>query len=280
MNRIYILSLFFCLSLSLSAQKTKELLIIHTNDTHSRIEPASDSDSDSRIAGRGGFVRRATLIDSISKSNKDMLLFDCGDFSQGTPFYNLFKGEVEVKLMNAMGYDAITIGNHEFDFGLENMARLFKMATFDILNCNYDVKGTELEGLVKPYKIIKRDGLKIGVLGVGPQLKGLVQDKNFKGIQFNDPVTSAQKVATYLKQTEKCDLVIALSHLGWQGGAYCDEAFIANTKDIDIVLGGHSHSYFEKPQYYKNLDGKMIPLQQMGKNAAFVGEMRVKFNKK
>lgn len=134
MNRLYILTLFLFVSLSLSAQKTKELLILHTNDTHSRIEPVSVSDPDTMLAGRGGYVRRATLIDSVRNKNKNVLLFDCGDFSQGSPFYNMFKGEVEINFMNQAGYDVVTIGNHEFDFGIDNLVRLFKMAKFDVVN--------------------------------------------------------------------------------------------------------------------------------------------------
>ena len=159
---------------SVSAQADKELLIFHTNDMHSRVEPFSDDYQDTLLAGKAGMVRRATFIRQQRKEHPDLLLFDSGDFSQGTPYYNMFKGEVEIKLMNAMKYDAGTIGNHEFDFGLDNMARLFKMADFPIVCANYDVRGTVLEGLVKEYTVIEREGVRIGVFGLGAPLDGLV----------------------------------------------------------------------------------------------------------
>lgn len=279
MKRICCLFAALCIYSALAAQDIKELLILHTNDTHSRIEPIPATDPNPEYAGKAGFVRRATLIKEIRKQNKDLLLFDCGDFSQGSPFYNMFKGEVEVKLMNEMGYDAGTIGNHEFDFGLDNMARIFKMAQFPIVCANYDVKGTVLEGIVKPYVVLERNGMRIGVFGLSPVLEGLVQAKNCEGVVFEDPIEAARRVARILKEQEKCDLVVCLSHLGWQGEPYSDETLIPNTRYIDIVLGGHSHSYFDKTLFYKNLDGEEIPLQQMGKNAVYVGEMKVKMKK-
>ena len=267
MKRIYVLFTALCVCCVLAAQDIKELLILHTNDTHSRVEPISITDPNPEFAGKAGFLRRVTLIKEMRKQNKDLLLFDCGDFSQGSPFYNMFGGEVEVKLMNEMGYDAGTIGNHEFDFGLDNMARLFKMADFPIVCANYGVQGTVLEGLVKPYVILERKGVKVGVFGLSPALEGLVQAKNCEGVVFENPIEAAQRVADILKNREKCDFVVCLSHLGWQGKPYSDETLIPNTRNIDIVLGGHSHSYFDKTLFYKNLDGKEIPLQQMGKNA-------------
>lgn len=279
MKRIYLLFAALCIACALAAQDVKELLILHTNDTHSRIEPVSGNDPNPDYAGKAGFVRRVTLLKELRKENKDLLLFDCGDFSQGSPYYNMFKGEVEVQLMNCMGYDAGTIGNHEFDSGVENMARLFKMANFPIVCANYGVKGTVLEDCVKEYIVLQRNGLKIGVFGVSPALEGLVQAKNCEGILFKNPIEEAQRVASFLKDEEKCDLVICLSHLGWKGEPYSDEKLIPNTRHIDIVLGGHSHSYFDAPKYYKNLDGIDVPLQQMGKNAVYVGKMKVKMRK-
>lgn len=170
-----------CLVAPDSAQKTKQLVILQTSDTHSRIEPIAVNAAD-RYAGMGGTVRRATFIKEARKINPNLLLFDCGDISQGTPYYNLFQGEVEVKMMNLMGYDAMTIGNHEFDFGLENMARLFRMANFPVVCSNYDVTGTVLEGLVKPYTTFNRNGLKIGVFGLAPKMEGLVQADKCEGV--------------------------------------------------------------------------------------------------
>lgn len=279
MKRIYVLLAAWCVCGALAAQDVKELLILHTNDTHSRVEPVSAADPNPKSAGKGGFVRRAALIKQMRETEKDLLLFDCGDFSQGSPYYNMFGGEVEVKLMNEMGYDAGTIGNHEFDFGLENMARLFRLADFPIVCANYGVQGTVLEGLVKPYVVLERKGIKIGVFGLGPALEGLVQAKNCEGVVFEDPIEAARRVAEVLRNREKCDLVVCLSHLGWKGTPYSDEELIARTRDIDIVLGGHSHSYFDKALFYPNLDGKEVPLQQMGKNAVYVGKMNVKMEK-
>lgn len=264
---------------SVSAQADKELLIFHTNDMHSRVEPFSDDYQDTLLAGKAGMVRRATFIRQQRKEHPDLLLFDSGDFSQGTPYYNMFKGEVEIKLMNAMKYDAGTIGNHEFDFGLDNMARLFKMADFPIVCANYDVRGTVLEGLVKEYTVIEREGVRIGVFGLGAPLDGLVAAHCYGNVEYEDPVSEAQRIADILKNQEKCDLVICLSHLGWMEDQFSDIELIENTRNIDVVLGGHSHSYFTEPKFYKNLDGVDVPVQQMGKNAAFVGKMVLKLQK-
>lgn len=262
-----------------SAQADKELLIFHTNDMHSRVEPFSDDYQDTLLAGKAGMVRRATFISQQRKKHPDLLLFDSGDFSQGTPYYNMFKGEVEIKLMNAMKYDAGTIGNHEFDFGLDNMARLFKMADFPIVCANYDVRGTVLEGLVKEYTVLEREGVRIGVFGLGAPLDGLVAAHCYGNVKYEDPVSEAQRIADILKNQEKCDLVICLSHLGWMEDQFSDIELVENTRNIDVVLGGHSHSYFTEPKFYKNLDGVDVPVQQMGKNAAFVGKMVLKLQK-
>ncbi len=280
--RALVLLLALNFSFILSAQETKSIFILHTNDTHSRIEPCGNETVPQEYADKGGYVRRSTFIKEMRQTYPDLLLFDCGDFSQGTPYYNIFRGEVEIKLMNNMGYDAGIIGNHEFDSGLDNMFRLFKMADFPIVCANYDFTGTVLEGVVKPYTIIRKKGLKIGVFGLSPRMEGLVQAKNFEGVVYKDPVEEANKVAEYLKTNEKCDLVICLSHLGWKSGINnpaSDEYLIPRTRNIDVVLGGHSHTFFEKTLFYKNLDGKDVPLQQMGKNGIYVGTMELKFSK-
>lgn len=273
MRKLYFMIGVCLLSGMAAAQSVKELRLFHTNDMHSRVEPFPEDYQDTLLAGKAGMVRRVTFIKQQRELHPDLLLFDCGDFSQGTPYYNIYRGEVEVRLMNEMCYDAGTIGNHEFDFGLENMARLFRLADFPIVCANYDVTGTVLEGLVKEYVVLRRKGMKIGVFGLGTQLEGLVAKESYGGVKFEDPVSEAQRIADLLRTEEKCDVVICLSHLGWQGELYSDIELIENTRGIDVVLGGHSHSYFEAPVYYKNLDGVEIPLQQMGKHAAFVGKM-------
>ena len=250
-----------------------ELRIVHTNDTHSCVMPVSPHSSDTALADKGGFVRRAALVRDLRAEDNSLLLFDSGDFSQGSAYYNLYKGEVEVKLMNEMRYDAATIGNHEFDFGLENMARIFRMAGFPIVCANYHVEGTVLEGLVKPYVILERKGVKIGVFGLGTQLEGMVASENYTGVIYEDPITAANRVADILKHREHCDLVVCLSHLGWQIDGIDDSEVIPATRDIDIVLGGHSHTYMEHPEVVKNADGEYVYCNQMGKHGRYVGEL-------
>ena len=264
------------ISLFAVAQR-KELTIYHTNDTHSRIEPI-DINSADKYAGYGGYIRRATAMKSLRKENADLLLFDCGDFSQGTPYYNLYKGDVEVKLMNLMAYDAVAIGNHEFDFGLENMARLFEMANFPIVCSNYDFKGTVVEPFVKSYIIIERAGLKIGVFGLSPRLEGLVQEAHYESVIYNDPIETANEVAKLLKVEKKCDLVICLSHLGLRPSALnqdSDQVLVRETANIDVVLGGHSHTFMDEPEIVLNKEGKGVPITQMGKNGVFLGKLKL-----
>lgn len=268
--------------LPLAAQQTRELNILHTSDTHSRIEPISPEAAD-RDAGRGGVVRRVSLVSQYRKAHPDVLLFDCGDFSQGTPYYNWFKGELEIKMMNLMHYDAITIGNHEFDFGLENMARLFLMARFPVVCANYEVKGTVLEGLVKPYVVLERNGLRIGVFGLSPKLEGLVQAANCQGVVYKEPVQVAREVVKTLREREHCDVVICLSHLGMLGAdseVPGDEALVSGTSGIDLVLGGHTHTFMEHPAMLKNAEGHDVPVMHTGKNGVYVGELKLELEQK
>ena len=269
----------FCLLTVVAFGQDKRLTILHTNDTHSQIYPLSVNLADTMKAGRAGFLRRIAMLKEERRKQPDLLLFDSGDFSQGSPYYTMFKGDVEVGLMNRMHYDAATIGNHEFDFGLDNMARLFRMANFPIVCANYDFRGTALEGLVKPYIILKRNGLKIGVFGLAPQLDGLVVKANYGKIVYNDPVSCAQKVIDELK-AKKCDLIICISHLGWNIEGVSDEEVIAGTRGLDLVLGGHSHTYLTKLEYVKDLDGKWVGDDQNGKHAIFVGKLVLDLKKK
>ena len=280
MRRNIIITLMW-VALAVAAQaQDKKLVILHTNDTHSCIMPLNENLADKNVAGRGGFIRRLELLKDQRREDPDLLYFDSGDFSQGSPYYTMFKGDVEVGLMNRMGIDAATIGNHEFDFGLENMARIFKMATFPIVCANYDFTGTPVEGLVKPYVIIKRKGVKIGVFGLAPQLDGLVSKQTCEGVRYLDPVAKALEVATFLKEKKKCDLVICISHLGWKMDVTDDLAAIAGSRNIDLVLGGHSHTYLEELEYVKNLDGKDVPGDQNGKHGVWIGKLTVDLKKK
>ena len=274
-RRNIILSILFCMSVAVWAQD-KQLVILHTNDTHSCVQPLSKNLADTLFAGRGGYLRRIAMLEEERAKYPDLLLFDSGDFSQGSPYYNLYGGEVEVALMNRMHYDAATIGNHEFDFGLENMARIFKMADFPIVCSNYDFAGTPVQGLVKRYVIIKRDGLKIGVFGLGPKLEGLVSDYNCEGVRFLDPVIVAQEMADLLKGEKKCDIVICLSHLGWDKvNTLTDGQMMSKTKGIDLVLGGHSHTFLKELKYVKNADGIEVANDQNGKSGIYIGKMIV-----
>lgn len=274
---LYMLLLFT----AVGAYAQKHLEVLHTNDTHSCIMPLNPNLADTAVAGRGGFLRRVAMIKEERAKNPDLLLIDSGDFSQGSPFYTMFKGDVEVGLMNLMGYDAATIGNHEFDFGMENMARIFKMAKFPIVCANYDFTGTCVEGLVKPYVIIKRNGLKIGLFGLSPQLEGLVDLSKCKGVTYLDPVEVGNRVAAELKHDKKCDVVICVSHLGWlRPDEMGDQKLLASSKDIDLMLGGHSHSYFKALRYVNNANGKAVPVDQNGKNAMYVGKLTLSFDKK
>lgn len=263
-----------------AAAKGRQLLILHTNDTHSCVLPLNPNLADTMLAGRGGFLRRAAMIDQMRKEDKDLLLLDSGDFSQGSSYYTMFKGDVETELMNIMGYDAATIGNHEFDFGLENMARIFRKAKFPIVCANYDFTGTVVEGLVKPYVIIKRKGVRIGIFGLSPKLDGLVMASTCAGVRYSDPIKTANAVADKLKNEEKCDVVICLSHLGWDEAGLNDMEMMAKTRNIDLVLGGHSHSYFKTLNHVRNLDGKDVPNDQNGKHGIFVGQITLSLEKR
>ena len=264
---------------SAMAQNDKQIVILHSNDTHSCIYPLNVNLADTALAGRGGYLRRAAFVEQQRKQYPNLLLIDSGDFSQGSPYYTLNKGEVEVGLMNIMRYDAATIGNHEFDFGLENMARIFRMANFPILCSNYDFTGTPVEGTVKPWTIIKRDGVKIGLFALDPKLIGLVDTAKCQGVKYIDPVAKANEMAALLK-AKKCDLVICVSHLGWDKVDMNDQIMIAGSRGIDLVLGGHSHTYMKQLEYVKDLDGKMVPVDQNGKHGLWIGKMLLNMKKK
>lgn len=262
-------------TLSVSAQK--HLTILHTNDTHSCVMPLSVHLADTLQAGRGGFLRRIAMLKEERRKDPGLLLFDSGDFCQGSPYYTLFKGDVESGLMNMMHYDAGTIGNHEFDFGLENMARVFKRLNFPIVCANYRFHECGLDKIVKPYVIIKRNGLKIGVFGLSPRLDGLVDHKNYRSTEYLDPVKTAQETADLLKK-KHCDLVVCISHLGWEEKGMGDQEVISRTRGIDLVLGGHSHTYFRQLRYVDNLDGKPVADDQNGKSGIYIGKMILTLN--
>ena len=258
-----------------SAKGTKKITVLHTSDTHSCILPLNKSLADTLLADRGGFLRRIAMLKQERQKEPNLLLFDCGDFSQGSSYYTMFKGDVEVELMNRMHYDAATIGNHEFDFGLDNMIRLFKMAEFPIVCSNYDFGDTELKDIVKPYIVLKRQGVKIGVFALCPPLEGLVSAKNYGPLKFLDPVEVTTRMVDVLRRQENCDVVICLSHLGWEVSEYPDDKFISQTSGIDLVLGGHSHTYLKTLGYVTDKEGRLVPVDHEGKHAVFVGKMQL-----
>ncbi len=242
------------------------LTILHTNDTHSQIEPKSN--------GQGGYARRMGLINEERKADKHLLLVDAGDFCQGTPYFNIYHGRVEIDAMNKMGYDAGTLGNHEFDNGLDTLALVLQRANFPIVCANYDFSGTALEGLIKPYTIVHKGELKIGIFGLGCDPKGLIADKNFLPARYIEPNPVAQKMADTLR-AQGCDIVVCLSHMGTYGKAaedVCDVNMVSQTRGIDVVIGGHTHQLYDHLRV-ANLDGDSIPVCQMGKSGAFLGKI-------
>ena len=242
------------------------MTILHTNDTHSQVEPRSN--------GTGGYARRMGLIARERKADPDLLLLDAGDFSQGTPYFNLYHGRVEIDAMNKMGYDAATLGNHEFDNGLDTLAVILRGAQFPVVCANYDFTGTAMEGMVKPWVILHKGGLKIGLFGLGCDPKGLIADKNFLPARYLAPYPVAQAAADTLR-AQGCDLVICLSHMGTYGKApedACDTRLAANTRGIDAVIGGHTHKLYDDLRV-ANLEGDSIPVAQMSKSGAYLGKI-------
>ena len=277
MKRISIF-LIFVLAVSVVAKAQKQIVILHTNDTHSTIEPVSKYSKVKEAAGKAGCVRRATMVKQLREQNPDILLFDSGDFSQGSTFYTMYKGDVEVGLMNIMGYDAATIGNHEFDFGLDNLARLASLAKFPIVCSNCDFTGTPCQDVIKKYCVVVRDGVRIGVFGLTPKIEGLVMKENIAGVKYIDPIQATKEMVSVLRDKERCDIVVCLSHLGWKlAPEYIDDqVLISSTTGIDIVLGGHSHTYMKEMEWVDNAEGKSIPVDQNGKHGAFVGKITLK----
>ena len=277
MKRISIF-LIFVLAVSVVAKAQKQIVILHTNDTHSTIEPVSKYSKVKEAAGKAGCVRRATMVKQLREQNPDILLFDSGDFSQGSTFYTMYKGDVEVVLMNIMGYDAATIGNHEFDFGLDNLARLARQAKFPIVCSNCDFTGTPCQDVIKKYCVVVRDGVRIGVFGLTPKIEGLVMKENIAGVKYIDPIQATKEMVSVLRDKERCDIVVCLSHLGWKlAPEYIDDqVLISSTTGIDIVLGGHSHTYMKEMEWVDNAEGKSIPVDQNGKHGAFVGKITLK----
>ena len=258
-----------------------KLTVLHTNDQHSRIEPFDSSYS--RNPNQGGFARRATLIQQIRNQEKNVLLLDAGDIFQGTPYFNFYGGELEFKLMSMMGYDAATMGNHDFDNGLEGFLKALPNAKFPFITSNYDFSNTILDGKTEKYKIFKKDGIKVGLFGVGIELDGLVGKKQYQETKYLNPVEIAQHYADFLRKEKGCDLVICLSHIGYDyrddADKISDKKLAAQTDNIDLILGGHTHTFLPEPQSFTNKSGKNVLVNQVGWAGLLLGRIDFYFDK-
>jgi 5'-nucleotidase len=265
---------------SFTGDKRKHITILHTNDTHSQVEPFEKSHY--RHPNKGGVARRATLIENIRKENPNTLLLDAGDIFQGTPYFNYFGGELEFKLMSMLKYDVATIGNHDFDNGIDGLYKQLPHAKFDFVSANYDFKNTILDTHVKPYRILKKDGIKIGIFGLGVALKGLVGEKLYKETKYLDPIEISQDMSRILKDEEQCDLVICLSHLGYyyrgNPNRVSDLNLAKATKNIDLIIGGHTHTFLPKPTIVKNIDDKNMLVNQVGAYGVNLGRVDFYFD--
>ncbi len=261
-------------------EQEAQLTILHTNDVHSHIEPFPDDDA--KYPGMGGAARRAVIIQKIRNTKENVLVLDAGDIFQGTPYFNFFHGNLEIDLMNQMGYDAATIGNHDFDGGIETLAKQISRAAFPFVNCNYDFSGTPVDGKVHKHIVIKKRSLKIGITGCGVELDGLVPDKLFAGTRYLDPVKTVQEQVDILKYEKKCHLIICLSHLGYSYGntRVSDVVLAKQTDNIDVIIGGHTHTFLEAPVAEKNKSGKDVLINQVGWAGLQIGQLDYYFEKK
>ena len=265
---------------SFSSTTQKKITILHTNDVHSHIDPFGPDDG--RNANKGGVARRASLIENIRKENPNTLLLDAGDIFQGTPYFNYYGGELEFKLMSMLKYDAATIGNHDFDNGIDGLYAQFPHAKFDFISANYDFSNTVLDTHVKPYKTFVKDGIKIGVFGLGIELDGLVIKELYKETVYYNPTEIAQDMSRILKEEEQCDLVICLSHLGYnyrnEAEKPSDLTLARATKNIDLIIGGHTHTFLRKPTIVKNSDEKNVLVNQVGSYGLYLGKIDFYFD--
>ena len=259
----------------------KKITILHTNDVHSHIEPFSSEHSE--FPNQGGFERRSTLVNSIRNNNPNTLLFDAGDIFQGTPYFNFFNGELEFKLMSLLKYDAVTIGNHDFDNGITGLYEQMPKASFDFLISNYDFSNTVLEGKTKNYKIYNKSGIKIGVFGLGIELEGLVTKELYKETKYLNPIEISRDISNKLKFEENCDLIICLSHLGYKYNnlpdRICDYNLAKKSNHIDLIIGGHTHTFMNKPIVLKNEKGSDVIINQVGCFGLYLGQIDFFFDR-
>lgn len=250
---------------SMKKSKNRQVTIIHTNDFHSRFEPFESQNK--RWGNQGGIARMKDLIDRERSVDPNLFLFDSGDVFQGTPYFNIFKGHPELEWMKKAGYDATTIGNHDFDLGIEHLFQIRKQYEMPTVNCNYKLEDEwKQQNLIQPFKIIEKNNVKLGVIGVGIELTGLLSEFSYKGLTYTNPIESVQKSANFLKVEEKCDMIIVLSHLGYKynNDKIDDLKLAANTHNIDAILGGHTHTFLDEPTMVKNSKGQKILVNQAG----------------
>ena len=266
-------------TVSIQAQQKIRLVILHTNDTHSQVEPTDKSSL--KTSDMGGYARRMGLIGRIRAQEKNVLLVDAGDYSQGTPYFNFFNGRIEIDAMNRMKYDAVTPGNHEFDNGVDTLAVVLKNAKFPMVSSNYKTDNTSLFPLIKPYIVLVKGGLKIGIMALDVNPESLIFEKNYKGIVYENPIEKAIEVSVLLKKKEKCDVIICLSHLSSDSTKQevNDFEIAHKTKYIDVIIGGHSHSLITNTNV-KNAAGKSIVIAQVGKSGMYLGEVVLELEKK
>ena len=266
------------LSSCITNNRITKITILHTNDVHSHIDPFPVNHR--KFPNQGGFARRAALVKQIRKEEEHVLLLDAGDIFQGTPYFNFYKGELEIKLMGDMGYDAATIGNHEFDNGEHELCKQISKADFPFIITNYGLDGNKLKTLTHPYKIIQKGNIRIGIIGLGIKLEGLVSPNNYQNITYNNPIIEGEKAASFLKEKENCDYIIALSHLGYdlKEGMIRDIDVAKNTTNIDLILGGHSHIFLDIPTAIKNKADKKVYIGQTGWGGVKLGRIDIVFN--
>lgn len=258
-----ILSFAAGVMVAFSAANAQDLVILHVNDTHSHLEPLREQEGGN---GTGGVIERAAFVDSVrtAEGRRNVLLLHAGDFSQGTSYFTKLGGDIEIDVINAMKYDVVTIGNHEFDNGIEELARRMKSVKCPVVCANYDFSSFELGKYIKPYAIVRKGGMKIGVFGLLTDITRVVARETADRIPKIDTFEAAGRWADYLKNVEHCDIVIALTHIGYEGGAVNDQTLVEHSRNIDIVVGGHSHTFLDKVEYRRDLDGKEVPIVQNG----------------
>lgn len=258
-------------ALAVSSAYAQELTIIHLNDTHSHIDPQRSGE----YIGRGGVIEQAAYIDSVRRAEgkRSVLLLHAGDFGQGTSYFTELNGNIEIDVMNAMKYDVVALGNHEFDNGIPELARRLENLEADVVCANYDFAGTPLEGLVEPYVIVRRAGKKIGVIGLLTDIMKVVDRSVAKDLSYLEPADVVNRYAAYLKNEKDCDLVICLSHLGYRE----DKDLASQLSDVDVIVGGHSHTLLHKKQVVKDAEGDDVIVVQNWKWGLNVGCLTVEF---